>query len=74
MVKQSIHIRVRPIDHEVWKNYCDALGEKSPELFNKVMTSEKLRLNEKIIEELRKKEEDVLRKISFSNDNKKYKK
>lgn len=63
--KKSDHIRVRPIDKKLWKEYCSALGKNSPDLFNKIMTSEKLDLNKKMLEELRKKEEVLKRKANF---------
>lgn len=63
--KKSDHIRVRPIDKRLWKDYCNTLGKNSPDLFHKIMTSEKLDLNKKVLEELKKKEEALKRRAGF---------
>lgn len=65
MAKKSDHIRVRPEDKAVWSKYCKDLSLPSPDLFKKVMNSENLKLNEKILQELRKKEEDLRRKLNL---------
>lgn len=65
--KKSDHIRVRIEDKKKWKNYCRALGTPSPDLFKKVMTSPNLDLNQRVLEELKKQEEDLKRKLSLTN-------
>ena len=65
--KKSDHIRVRIEDKKKWNEYCKALGTPSPELFKKVMHSPKLDLNQKMIEELQKKEADLKRKLGLQN-------
>lgn len=67
MAKKSDHIRVRPIDKKSWKEWCKTLGTTSPDLFNKVMTSPNLKLNERMLEELRKKEEVLKRRLGIKN-------
>ena len=63
MVKKSDHIRIRPEDKKVWKEYCKALGTPSPGLFHKVLTSPQLKINERILEELKKQEAELKRKL-----------
>lgn len=61
--KKSDHIRVRPEDKKTWKEYCKALGTPSPELFKKVMNSPQLKLNDRILTELKRQEQDLKRKL-----------
>lgn len=65
--KSSDHIRIRTEDKKEWGQYCKALGTPSPDLFHKVMTSPHIKLNEKILEELKKNEEELKKKIFFKN-------
>ncbi len=65
MAKKSDHIRIRPNDKKTWKEYCDILGEKSPDLFNKIINSKELKLNDRILQELQKKEEILKRRAGF---------
>lgn len=74
MVKKSDHIRIRPEDKKKWAAYCEALGVKSPDLFSKIMKSERIKLNQRIAEELNKKREDFIKKLSLPNEIKKFKK
>lgn len=64
--KKSDHIRVRPNDKQTWKEYCKALGTPSPELFSKIMKSPQLKLNQRVLEELKKKEDNFKRKLSLN--------
>ena len=61
--KKSDHIRVRPEDKQTWKEYCKALGIPSPDMFSKVMKSPELKLNERILNELKKQEMELKRKL-----------
>jgi hypothetical protein len=63
MNKKSDHIRIRPEDKKVWGEYCKALGTPSPDLFSKIIKSPELKLNERILAELKKQEEDLKRKL-----------
>lgn len=63
--KNTDHIRIRKGDKLAWKEYCKALGTSSPDLFSKVMQSEKLRLNDKIMEEMRKRDAEMKRKLGL---------
>lgn len=63
MKKNTMHIRIKPDDNHKWKEYCKALGLPSPELFNKILNSKELSLDMRIMNEYKKKEEDLKRKI-----------
>lgn len=63
--KNSTHIRTYKNDKEKFKEYCKALGKSSPEMFNKLITSEKLNLDKRVLQELRKKEEALRRKAGL---------
>ena len=63
--KNSTHIRTWKNDKEKFKDYCKALGTTSPELFNKLINSEKVNLNKRVIEELKKKEESLKRRAGL---------
>lgn len=65
--KKSDHIRVRMDDKKKWNDYCKALGTPSPDLFKKVLTSPKLDLNKRVLEELQKKEMELKRKMGLNN-------
>lgn len=61
--KNTEHIRIKKGDKIIWKEYCKALGESSPKLFSKVIHSQELKLNERILNELKRKQEDINRKL-----------
>lgn len=63
MAKKSDHIRIRPEDKKTWKEYCRALGTPSPELFAKIIKSPELKLNERILNELKKQEYELKKKL-----------
>lgn len=58
-------IRIMGKDKTKWSEYCKALGTSSPKLFNKVMNSQNLNLDKKILEELQKKEMQLKRKLNI---------
>lgn len=64
-LKKSDHIRIRGTDKKTWLEYCKALKTNSPELFHKMMHSPNLKLNEKVLEELKKQEREIERKIKL---------
>ena len=57
------HIRISKLDLEKWKRYCELTGMKSPTLFSKIMKSEKINLNDRIVQEYHKREEALRRKL-----------
>lgn len=63
MKKNSVHIRVKQEDAKTWKEYCKALGEPSPKLFSKVIKSKEVRLDERIMNEYKKKEMELKRRL-----------
>lgn len=65
--KNSTHIRTYKSDKEKWAEMCKTLGTPSPELFNKVMTSENINLNKRVLEELQKKEQALKRKMGIKD-------
>jgi len=65
MAKNSGHIRIRYEDKKIWKEYCRALGEPSPELFSKIIKSKELNLNQRIINEYQKKQTELRRKLNL---------
>lgn len=65
MNKKSDHIRIRPEDKKLWAEYCRALGTPSPDLFSKIIKSKEINLNERVLVELRKQEEEIKRKLKI---------
>lgn len=65
MKKNSTNIRVTLEDQRKWKEYCKTLGETSPGLFKKLMTSPKIELDRRILQEARKKQEEVAKKLNL---------
>lgn len=63
MKKNSLHIRIKQEDGKVWKEYCKTLGESSPSLFSKIIKSKELNLNDRILNELKKKEMQMKRRL-----------
>ena len=53
--KNSTHIRVNIKDRDIWREYCSLTGEKSPDLFGKILTSDELKLRERIKVEAKKR-------------------
>lgn len=61
--RYSEHIRINPEDKKVWDEYRKVLGESSPALFSKIIRSNKLKLHERILNELKKKQEEFSKRI-----------
>lgn len=60
---KSTQIRIKQKDKEEWDKYCEALNKSSPELFNKILSSEKLDIQRRIIEEYHKKSKEIERRF-----------
>jgi len=63
MRKRTTHIRIRPEDSKIWKEYCNILGERSPDLFGKILKSPEIKMNERILNELAKKQTNWMRRM-----------
>lgn len=61
--KNTTKIRVYQEDARKWGDYCKMTRGPSAELFNKIMKSEKLKLDKKIQEEALKEEQRILRRL-----------
>lgn len=61
--KNTANIRIYPKEREIWREYCKILGESSPRLFSKVLSSKELNLNQRILNEFKKKEVEVRRRM-----------
>jgi hypothetical protein len=59
-MNNSTMIRVKRDDRKIWKEYCETLGENSPNLFNKIIKSSEIKLQERILTELKKKQEKIM--------------
>jgi hypothetical protein len=57
---KSTQIRVSKQDKDLWKKYCEIVGDSSPKLFNKIIKSKELNLNQRILNEFRKKKQQIL--------------
>lgn len=53
---KETHQRIYKQDAELIKNWSKLLGEPIPKILNKIIHSDKLELNKRIIEELNKKQ------------------
>lgn len=58
------NMRVYSKENELFKKYCKDLGLSSPKLFRKILTSDKVQIEQRILEEVKRKNEDVLRKYN----------
>lgn len=65
MVKKSDHIRIMPKDKILWRDYCKALNTTSPNLFSRVIHSPEIKLNDRILKEKQKIDEDLKRRLSY---------
>lgn len=63
MKKTTRHIRITPEDKLVWKEYCKILGETSPKLFNKIIRSEELELDKRIVKEAEMKTRELKKRF-----------
>jgi hypothetical protein len=63
MTKQTKFIRIRPEDSFTWREYCKALGSPSPDLFSKIINSKELNLNQRVLNEIKKKQEELKKSL-----------
>lgn len=63
--KNTEHIRIKKTDKILWKDYCSRLGTTSPDLFSKVLKSDTIKLNQKIMEEMKKREQEMKKKLGI---------
>lgn len=65
MSKKSTEIKIWKDDKKRLDNWKKSLGISGPELINKVFTSPKINLQQRMLEESLKREEELRRKLAF---------
>lgn len=62
MKRRTTQVRILPEDKSLLDNYCKTLGLSRPTFLNKVLRSNELKLNERVLNEYKKKEEELKKK------------
>jgi len=65
MRKKSTHIRVKPEDKLKWDEYKQGLGKTSPDLFNTILASKELNLDQRVYLEALKKQQKLKFKLGI---------
>jgi hypothetical protein len=60
------HLRARTEDLQMFKEWSRLLGVSQPELFHKVLRSDKINLKGRIFEEYQLKDKDIRRKLGYA--------